>query len=173
MCIILLNSSIPNHKRRNFSVASMKKPTIENETMASFIDAVITLRKSIKQYFQQKIKEMDNPDITYEMFQVLVVLWKTNRVNQQEIANNVQKGKASLTPLIDNLVNINLVTRTEDPADRRNKIIALTKNGLEYQKKFAPMINEFYSLLKAEKAEEQIKKTTQLLIEMSGYITGA
>jgi DNA-binding MarR family transcriptional regulator len=139
------------------------------ETMSHFVDAVISVRQAIKYYVQQKIKETHS-EITYEMFQVLMVLWKKGEINQQEIANTVQKGKASLTPLIDNLTRVNLVTRTEDSADRRNKIISLTKEGKLYQKKFEPMLNEFYTTLNSGVPAEKIKEITGLLLKMSDQL---
>src|SRR3569832_781241 len=105
--------------------------------MVPFMDNLIAVRQAVKIFFQRRVKELDS-DISYEMFQVLNVLWRKNEVNQQEIANAVQKGKASLTPLIDNLVKLQLVTRTEDSADRRNKIITLTKEGQAFQRGGGP-----------------------------------
>lgn len=137
--------------------------------MSYFVDAVITARQAIKQYIVQKVKET-NSEISYEMFQVLVVLWKKGDVNQQEIANAVQKGKASLTPLLDNLTKVNLVTRTEDPADRRNKIISLTDEGRLCQKMFEPMMNEFYRVFNGDIPVEKIQEITGLLLKMSQHL---
>lgn len=142
-----------------------------NETMSLFVDAVITARQSVKHYFQQKIKET-HEQVSYEMLQVLSVLWKKQQCNQQEIANTIQKGKASLTPLIDNLARINLVIRTEDSADRRNRIISLTEEGKLYKKKFEPMMNAFYASFNANLSEEKIKEITGLLLKMSRNLEG-
>src|ERR1700723_181319 len=115
----------------------MKRNQKEDDAIVEFVDAVITVRQAIKQLAQQKIKDLHDREITYEMLQVLIVLWKKHQVNQQEIANRVQKNKASLTPLIDSLVKKKLIIRSEDPGDRRNKIISLTRTGQQYKKKFA------------------------------------
>jgi len=135
-----------------------------------FVDAVITVRQTMKQLAQQKIKDLHDREITYEMLQVLMVLWKKNQVNQQEVANTVQKNKASLTPLIDNLVKKKLVTRSEDPRDRRNKIISLTPTGNRYKDKFAPMMTEMYTLIKANIPDEKLRQTARLLLAVSGNI---
>jgi len=135
-----------------------------------FVDAVITVRQTMNQLAQQKIKDLHDREITYEMLQVLMVLWKKNQVNQQEVANTVQKNKASLTPLIDNLVKKKLVTRSEDPRDRRNKIISLTPTGNRYKDKFAPMMTEMYTLIKANIPDEKLRQTARLLLAVSGNI---
>jgi DNA-binding MarR family transcriptional regulator len=137
--------------------------------MMPFIDELIAARQAIKSYFQKRINQIDS-NISYEMFQVLNVLWGENEVNQQEIANKIQKGKASLTPLIDNLSKFNLVTRSEDPADRRNKIIALTEDGLNFKKKFEPVIIEFCNLCSAGIAEQTIREMTTALSKMTREI---
>jgi DNA-binding MarR family transcriptional regulator len=150
----------------------MMKKQKDHEAISEFVDAVINVRQAMKQLAQQKIKERHDREMTYEMFQVMMVLWKKHQVNQQEVANAVQKNKASLTPLIDNLVKINLVTRSEDPDDRRNKIISLTKKGKEYKRKFAPMITEIYTIVKGNMPDEKLREITGLLLTVSGNIPG-
>ena len=145
----------------------MKKNQKEGDAIIEFVDAVITVRQAIKQLAQKKIKDLHDRELTYEMLQVLIVLWKKNQVNQQEVANTVQKNKASLTPLIDNLVKKKLVTRSEDPDDRRNKIISLTRTGKQYKKKFAPMMTELYSLIKGSIPDEKLQQTTTILLTAS------
>ena len=145
----------------------MKKQLKEGDAIVEFVDAVITVRQAIKQLAQQKIKDLHDREITYEMLQVLIVLWKKNQVNQQEIANRVQKNKASLTPLIDSLVKKKLIIRSEDPVDRRNKIISLTRAGQQYKKKFAPMMTELYGLIKGNIPDEILQQTTAILLTAS------
>lgn len=147
------------------------KDTANIKVMSGFVDAIITARQSIKSFLLPRIKELNGHELTYEMFQVLHVLWSKSEVNQQEIANRVQKSKASLTPLIDNLAKLKLVTRTEDAADRRNKIISLTTEGRLYQKKFEPLLHEFYLTFKGDIPFEKLKEVTSLLLQLSNNIS--
>ncbi|HEY4288498.1 MAG TPA: MarR family transcriptional regulator [Puia sp.] len=149
----------------------MTKKQKDYDVVSGFVDAVITVRQAIKQLAQQKIREWHDRELTYEMLQVIMVLWRKNQVNQQEVANTVQKNKASLTPLIDKLVKLNLVTRSEDPNDRRNKIISLTIKGKEYKKKFSPMLNEIYGLIGGHISDEKLKDVSGVLLTLSGKIT--
>jgi DNA-binding MarR family transcriptional regulator len=137
--------------------------------MMPLIDEVIVARQAIKSYFHRRIRMIDK-DISYEMFQVLNVLWRKSEVNQQEIANAVQKGKASLTPLIDNLTRRKLVARMEDSTDRRNNIISLTQDGKDFQKKFEPIIQEFCAQFSAGLEETTIRHLTSMLAKMSKEI---
>lgn len=148
------------------------KENSKTESAGKFVDAIINIRQAIKHHFQMRLKEIHGLEITYEMFQVLTVLWNTHQVqiNQQEIANSIQKGKASLTPLIDNLVRINLVSRMEDPADRRNKIIELTREGKQYEKKFQPLFDEFYALIQGDLSNKKLEEITGLILQMRNRI---
>lgn len=149
----------------------MKKKGKDSKAVIEFVDSVITVRQAMKQLTQQKIKDLHDREITYEMLQVLMVLWKKNQVNQQEVANTVQKNKASLTPLIDNLVKKKLVTRSEDPGDRRNNIISLTHTGKQYKKKFAPMLAEIYSIVRGNIPDEKLNEAARVLLLVSENIS--
>jgi len=148
----------------------MKRKVGDGSAICDFVDALICARQAIKQLAQQKLRELYDREITYEMLQVLTVLWKKHQINQQEVANAIQKHKASLTPLLDNLAGMGLVTRSEDPEDRRNKIITLTKKGKEYKKKFAPMINSIYYIVKGNIPDEKLREMTGLMLLVSGNI---
>lgn len=133
------------------------------DTIKKYIDSVINMRNAIKQYFQQRIRNSEFSDLTYEMFQVLAYLWIKNEVNQQDIADAVQKNKASITPLVDNLSKRGLITRTLNPDNRRNNLISLTKKGRQYEEVFKPFQEEFFQHLLTETSLAEIKHTTNLL----------
>lgn len=138
--------------------------------LVDLIDVIQHLRLSMKAHLQNKLRE-HNFGITYEMFQVLNVLWKTDNINQQEIADKVQKNKASLTSLIDNLVKRKLVVRNEDPNDRRNKIISLTKQGHKNNEILKILLDEFYDKFKADISGTQIEAVTKMLHKLNRNIT--
>ncbi|RJQ72974.1 MarR family transcriptional regulator [Pseudonocardiaceae bacterium YIM PH 21723] len=48
---------------------------------------------------------------------------------QAELAATVRRDKTRIIPLLDSLEERRLLSRTPDPADRRNRIVALTDTG--------------------------------------------
>ncbi|WP_126247068.1 MarR family winged helix-turn-helix transcriptional regulator [Chitinophaga rhizosphaerae] len=140
-------------------------PSKEFEHIRNALDAITSLRSAMRQFISKKIKE-GNYDITYEMLQLLLVLWRGQEVNQQEIANLLIKNKASITPLIDNLSKRKLVVRREDPSDRRNKIIALTKAGREYVEAFNPVLDDFFRLIEKDISKSELERVGDLLMKM-------
>ena len=133
------------------------------------VDSIIALRTSLKQYYIQKIKEQQL-DITYEMLQVLAALWKNEQMNQQDIAIAIQKNKASVTPLIDNLCKRDLVRRVSDPNDRRNNFIELTLKGDEYRTLLDPVQQDLYNAILQEIAEKKVLEITASLEKLTTII---
>ncbi|MGO3306723.1 MAG: MarR family winged helix-turn-helix transcriptional regulator [Sphingobacterium sp.] len=131
-----------------------------------FVTAMNNLRTGMRNYIRKKLRE-SNLDLTYEMLQVLGVLWSRGDLNQQDIADTVAKNKASLTSILDNLAKRDLIIRTEDPADRRSKIISLTKTGQVYEDELDALMNGLYITLKAKLPEKDLVYATSVITKMS------
>jgi DNA-binding MarR family transcriptional regulator len=74
-------------------------------------------------------------DLTPEQFLVMDTLWDEGVLNQQQIADYIQKDKNSVTKLLDGLEKRGLVVRTAVGTDRRSKNIVLTKQAEEMKAK--------------------------------------
>ena len=132
------------------------------ETQQELVRVVNQVNLAFRQFVQQKLKE-HKIDLTFEMLQVLGQLWEKDGVNQQELANAVLKDKASLVYLLDNLTRRELVTRQEDAADRRNKLVFLTIQGRQLRNLISPMLEEMYRLSDAAITEQQVLTTIKIL----------
>jgi DNA-binding MarR family transcriptional regulator len=69
--------------------------------------------------------------LTLSQLRILMLLSRQGNVSLSELAGLVGVGLATLSGMIDRLVILNLVTRTEDLRDRRVRRIGLTKAGTE------------------------------------------
>ena len=118
---------------------------LKPEITVAFNKKLLMVNNAYRQFIQCKLKEHE-VDLTFEMLQVLACLWSRDSINQQEIANNTVKDKASMTYLIDNLVKRGLVFRLEDCNDRRNKLILLTEHGKLLKCQIQPVIDEMHEV---------------------------
>ncbi|MDQ0108454.1 DNA-binding MarR family transcriptional regulator [Chitinophaga terrae (ex Kim and Jung 2007)] len=105
--------------------------------------AISEMRTFMRQNLQVKIREQ-NVDISFELLEILGILFRKDGVNQQEIADVIVKDKSSMTYLIDNLEKRGMVERREDQNDRRSKLIYLTEKGRALEKELNPWIREMY-----------------------------
>jgi len=88
----------------------------------------------LKQYTTSVLKK-NGIDLTPEQFLLIDLLWNQGVMSQQEIADTMQKDKNSVTKLVDALEKKNLVTRQQDPNDRRSNKLLLTDEANALKKK--------------------------------------
>jgi len=139
------------------------------ELALAFGRSMSEMRNAIRQHIQVKLKE-HNIDITFELLEVMALLWRKDGINQQELADIAIKDKSSMTYLIDNLVKRNLVKRVEDEIDRRSKRIFLTQDGKLLQKKIHPWIIKTYENATAEVDASEIEKALNLVKKMNKHL---
>ena len=65
--------------------------------------------------------------------------------------------------MIDNLTVRGLVQRNPDPTDRRNNLIALTKEGEKYQEKLMPIMAEVYQSLQSDISSQELETAIAVL----------
>lgn len=130
--------------------------------ISQLMEVTRDIRKGARQHFMKKMKE-HKIDVTIEMLEVLYVLWKKDNINQQVIVSETNRNKASLTSLIDNLTSRGLVQRNSDPTDRRNNLIALTKEGEKYQEKLMPIMAEVYQSLQSDISSQELETVIAVL----------
>jgi DNA-binding MarR family transcriptional regulator len=116
--------------------------------------AMSEMKSRLRQRIQTTVNEYD-PDLSFELIEILGLLSRHNGINQQEIGNKVSKDKSSISYLINSLVKRDLVTRVADQNDRRNKQIFLTPKGENVVEKVYPWALDLY-----EKAADGIDEQT-------------
>ncbi|SEM45842.1 DNA-binding transcriptional regulator, MarR family [Chryseobacterium taichungense] len=130
--------------------------------ISELMDIIRNVRKAMRSHFMKKMKEHQF-DVTIEMLEVLYILWSKDNINQQEIVDKTNRNKASITSLIDNMTARMLVQRIPDPTDRRNNLIALTKEGRNYQEKLIPLLKEVYQSFQMDISSEELENTINVL----------
>lgn len=79
----------------------------------------------LKQYTAAMLKQQ-NIDLTPEQFLLIDLLWNQGPLSQQELADQMQKDKNSITKLVDAVERKGFVVRRQNPDDRRSNTIILT-----------------------------------------------
>ena len=143
----------------------MAKSSQKAISVRDFTHLTFELRDLLRQFLQKKFRE-NNIDLTYEMHQIMVCLWKTDGIRQQDLADKTFKDKASLTCLVDNLSKRNLVDRYADPNDRRSKLIFLTAEGKELGKTIEPWIVELFSIVSKDLEISDIQQSAKIVQKM-------
>ncbi|SHK71391.1 MarR family winged helix-turn-helix transcriptional regulator [Chryseobacterium polytrichastri] len=127
------------------------------------------MKSRLRQKIQAKINEYD-PDLSFELIEILGLLRRNNGINQQEISSKVSKDKSSITYLINSLVKRELVERVENTTDRRNKQIFLTVKGNEIVETVYPWALELYKKAADDLNENDINNALLLVKKMTANL---
>lgn len=127
-----------------YTFAANKKKIMTNGELAhELLLQLLKTRMAFRQTIQRILKRQ-NIEMTFEMLQIMYRLWEQQGVSQQHLAEKTAKDKACLSNLINNLEKKGWVSRTEDPSDRRNRLISLTPEGEKLSDLVKPLIKNIY-----------------------------
>lgn len=70
------------------------------------------------------------PQITHSQWYVLSIIEHSKSISVKEIAQTLGISPSAITQLVDGLADSGIVTRTEDPTDRRTTQLTLSTKGL-------------------------------------------
>jgi len=97
-------------------------------------------------------------DIKFPHFEIMTVLKEEGTLHVAEIGEKLQIAKAQMTHLIDKLVELNMVDRNTDEADRRTINITLTDKGRTFleshESNIVNAVREYISCLEDDELDE-------------------
>ena len=82
----------------------------------------------LKQYTAAMLKQQ-KIDLTPEQFLLIDLLWNQGPLSQQDLADQMQKDKNSVTKLVDAIERKGFVVRRQNRNDRRSNTLVLTENA--------------------------------------------
>lgn len=112
---------------------------------------------------------LDPLGLTYPQYLVLLVLWEQDKQPVNDIAHKLLLETNTVTPLLQRMEKAGLIVRTQGKEDSRQRIVSLTKKGIELREQ-AKHIPECLSadIIKNEGSVEEISQmipTLDKLIE--------
>jgi DNA-binding MarR family transcriptional regulator len=121
-----------------------------------------SIERAIKEYrkFSQKNISNQIKDLTIDQGMVLLFLDKHSELTQKEIAALIFKDNASMTRMINLMVNKKYLKRSMNPLDRRRYNIEITAKGKQVLESLPPII-----LSNREKSLEGITKEEIIQLE--------
>ena len=78
---------------------------------------------------------LDELDLTYTQYIVMMVLWEEKKVNEKYLCDALCLKSNTVTPLLKKLEAKGFVEKAKDTDDERNLVITLTKKGEKLQDK--------------------------------------
>ncbi len=118
---------------------------------------------------------LDQLEITYPQYLVLMVLWERDSLSVNEISQRLILNTNTITPILKRMESQGIVTRQRDETDERRVIISLTSKGKELQAKAAlipeklvtRLISENMTLNDLKSLKNQLNSIIELLMKQS------
>ena len=82
----------------------------------------------LKQFLATKLRKTGVP-LTPEQFMLIDLLWNQGEMTQQQLADQLQKDKNSVTKLVDAIEKKGFVIRQQNMHDRRSNTLILTEKA--------------------------------------------
>lgn len=118
--------------------------------------------KTYRQFFQSQLRK-NGFEITLDQWLVLHTIIEYPEASQNEIAERVFKDKASVTRIIELLVQNGYLTRAIHPSNRRKFQLDLTSKGKKTIEDLKDLVTQFRSIALADIPIEKIAETQRLL----------
>ena len=128
----------------------MAKPLYDFSAMVCF-SLYSTSNAMIREYRPQ----LDEFDLTYPQFLVMMSLWNKDGVLIKELTEQVLLDAATLTPILKRLENKGFIRRIKSSLDERAKVIKLTKEGLSLQNKTSHIFKNMECRIQLTKTEQK------------------
>lgn len=78
---------------------------------------------------------LEEIDLTYTQYIVMMVLWNDNEINVKSLGEKLFLDSGTLTPLLKTLENKGYINRNRSIDDERNLIISITNEGKKLKNK--------------------------------------
>lgn len=112
---------------------------------------------------------LDELDITYLQYIVLMVLWEESSLNVKELGQRLSLDSGTLTPLLKRLEGKGLVERKRSEQDERARIITITKQGMGLKAKASDIPHKLACSIGLPAAQgKQLKALCQQLLAALG-----
>ncbi|MCW8876523.1 MAG: MarR family transcriptional regulator [Kangiellaceae bacterium] len=112
---------------------------------------------------------LEELNITYLQYIVLMVLWEQGSLNVKELGRRLMLNSGTLTPLLKRLASKGLVERKRSEEDERARVITLTDEGRDLQDQAESIPHKLVCSLGLEKAElQQIKQLCEKVLMVLG-----
>jgi DNA-binding MarR family transcriptional regulator len=110
------------------SAPSGPQTDADSTELDDFVPAVLGTAWVLVGLSTRSVEEVD-PRVTLTQFRTLAVLADRGRTNLSKLAEELDVNASTAMRVIDRLVAVKLVSRTENPATRREVVLRLTAAG--------------------------------------------
>lgn len=135
---------------------TMSKDLIEVDSLKLENQLCFPLYACSKEIVKKYKPFLDELDLTYTQYIVMMVLWDEKEINIKRLGEILFLDSGTLTPLLKKLQQKGFVTRTRSKEDERVMDLRITQSGLELKKAAASVPEKILECISIDKEEALI-----------------
>lgn len=109
-------------------------------------------------------------EITAEQYRLLMMLWRKEVLNQQCVADEYGKDKASVARMLYTMENHGWIMRQPDTEDKRNNLIYITEKGQQMRERYYPALKKLLAEADAAVSPEEMAACKETLRKIINHL---
>ena len=134
--------------------------------MSSILSLISKIHEKGNRFIIEELKNNGVEGLVPSHGDILVCLYKNNKMTMKDIANCIHRTKPTVTVLVDKLEKLGYLKRAASDKDSRSTYVILTQKGEAFKATFDQISNNLNKMLNKNLSENEVKLLEELLKKM-------
>ena len=134
--------------------------------MSAILSLISKIHEKGNRFIIEELKNNGVEGLVPSHGDILVCLYKNNKITMKDIANCIHRTKPTVTVLVDKLEKLGYLKRAASDKDSRSTYVILTQKGEDFKATFDQISNNLNKMLNKNLSENEVKLLEELLKKM-------
>lgn len=134
--------------------------------MSAILSLISKIHEKGNRFIIEELKNNGVEGLVPSHGDILVCLYKNNKMTMKDIANCIHRTKPTVTVLVDKLEKLGYLKRAASDKDSRSTYVILTQKGEAFKATFDQISNNLNKMLNKNLSENEVKLLEELLEKM-------
>ena len=134
--------------------------------MSAILSLISKIHEKGNRFIIEELKNNGVEGLVPSHGDILVYLYKNNKMTMKDIANCIHRTKPTVTVLVDKLEKLGYLKRAASDKDSRSTYVILTQKGEDFKATFDQISNNLNKMLNKNLSENEVKLLEELLKKM-------
>lgn len=134
--------------------------------MSAILSLISKIHEKGNRFIIEELKNNGVEGLVPSHGDILVCLYKNNKMTMKDIANCIHRTKPTVTVLVDKLEKLGYLKRAASDKDSRSTYVILTQKGEAFKATFDQISNNLNKMLNKNLSENEVKLLEELLKKM-------
>ena len=131
--------------------------------MSAILSLISKIHEKGNRFIIEELKNNGVEELVPSHGDILVCLYKNNKMTMKDIANCIHRTKPTVTVLVDKLEKLGYLKRAASDKDSRSTYVILTQKGEDFKATFDQISNNLNKMLNKNLSENEVKLLEELL----------